>query len=131
MRLHNTLSTLDTLIGRLLLVGTRASIAAPTNIGAPAERALTFSLIFSGVRCTVQYVLLPFVLPLFGIVGGLSIGLVALIDLLALSSIIFSLRRFWQLRHPRRWEYLMFSLVILLVIALFLWDDFRRLSMPV
>ena len=58
-------------------------------------------------------------------------GLVALIDLLALGSIIFSLRRFWQLRHPRRWEYLMFSLAILLVIALFLWDDFRRLSMPV
>ncbi len=130
MRQHNRLDTLDTLIGRMLLVGPHASVSASANVSAPAERALTFSLIFSGVRCTVQYVLLPFVLPLFGIVGGLSFGLVALIDLLALGSIIFSLRRFWQLRHPRRWEYLLFSLVILLVISLFLWDDFRHLSMP-
>ena len=37
-----------------------------------AERAFGFSLVFSGVRCVLQYAILPFVLPLIGITADVA-----------------------------------------------------------
>jgi hypothetical protein len=121
------IETLDAVIGRVLMVGPPPAVASAAD-SAPAERALSFSLIFSGVRCTVQYVLLPIILPIFGYVGNLPFGIIALIDLFALCSVLYSLRRFWQIRHPRRWEFLAFALVVVGAVSLFLWYDLRQLT---
>jgi hypothetical protein len=111
---------LDQLIGRLLWARPQPA-ARPTQA---AERALSAALLFSGLRCTVQYLLLP-MLPLLGIVSGRSLGIMALLDIIAIGSLGLGLRRFWQARHPRRWEYLALAVAISLVIAVFLWFDLR------
>jgi ABC-type iron transport system FetAB permease component len=89
----------------------------------PAERLFTATLLFAGLRCLVQYILLPFVLPLLGIVSGQRFGIMVALDLVALAAIIFSVRRFWQVRHPRRWEYLLLACVAIIVMIVFLVFD--------
>jgi ABC-type iron transport system FetAB permease component len=110
----------DLLIARLLFVGTPAATLPSAR---PAERALTATLLFSGLRCLVQYIVLPFVLPLLGIVSGQQFGLLVALDLVALVAILLSVRRFWQARHPRRWEYLAVAAVALVVMLVFLAFD--------
>ena len=41
---------------------------------APVERAFTFAILLSALRCTVQYVILPFVLPWIGVVAEVPAG---------------------------------------------------------
>jgi hypothetical protein len=89
----------------------------------PAERLFTATLLFAGLRCLVQYILLPFVLPLLGIVSGQRFGIMVALDLVALVAISFSVRRFWQVRHPRRWEYLLLACVAIVVMIIFLGFD--------
>ena len=116
---------LDQLIARLLWVAPQQASAPATR---SAERALNVALIFSGLRCTVQYLIVPMLLPLFGIVSGRPRGIMALLDLIALISLGLGLRRFWQARHPRRWDYLALAIVIVAVITVFLWFDLRDLT---
>jgi hypothetical protein len=128
MRQQSVIQTLDSLIARMLWVNPQPtqqlSVSDPNEV-TPAERALSFSLIFSATRCILQYIVLPFLLPILGIVGNFSIALVSLIDVIALGSIFLSLRRFWASQHPRRWEYLIFAMIMIFVICIFLTSDLR------
>lgn len=83
---------------------------------APATRAFGLSLLISGLRCTLQYLVLPVVLPLIGLAGNFSLPLVILLDALALFLLTRSLRFFWRTRHPRRFDMLPLAAVILLII---------------
>lgn len=81
-----------------------------------AQRAFSLSLIFSGVRCTLQYMILPFVLPIIGVAGDFSVYISLLINVVAMVAIVFSLRRFWMINYRRKWQYFgvaMFALVLL------------------
>jgi hypothetical protein len=70
-----------------------------------AERAFQTSMMISAARCTLTYIVLPFLLPLFGIfksvgpVVGLVIGVVALV------CDVFSIRRFFIAEHKYRWHF--------------------------
>ncbi|MFN8448531.1 MAG: hypothetical protein U0521_08055 [Anaerolineae bacterium] len=46
------------------------------------------------MRCTLQYVVLPFVLPIFGIAGEVAVPFLLVINVLAIISILYSVRRF-------------------------------------
>ncbi len=94
---------------------------------APATRAFGLSLLISGLRCTLQYIILPVVLPLIGFATDLALPLVILLDLVALTLLVRSLRYFWAVRHPRRFDMLPLSAVILLIILLSLGFDLWRL----
>lgn len=79
---------------------------------APAARAFSLSLLISGIRCTLQYMVLPVVLPLIGLTTGASLPLVILLDILAIVLLVRSLRYFWRTRHPRRFDMLPLTGVI-------------------
>jgi hypothetical protein len=78
---------------------------APRSSGRDAERAFQRSMLISATRCTLTYVVFPFVLPALGIltsVGpllGLTIGLVALV------CDAFAVRRFFIAEHRYRWHF--------------------------
>lgn len=93
----------------------------------PGERAFSFSLFISATRCTLQYVLLPVVLPLIGLTTDISLPLVIVLDLLAITMLVRSLRHFWQTRHPRRFDMLPLSSVILFIILFSLGFDVWQL----
>lgn len=109
--------TIDRVVARMLWV---TPVPPPSDDDLPgdqpAQRAFGMSLIISGVRCTIQYVILPVVLPLIGFTGLISLPLVILLDFLALWLLISSLRYFWRTAHPRRFDMLPLATVVLLLI---------------
>lgn len=69
-----------------------------------AQRAFSISMIISGIRCAIAYVILPFVTPFLGLAPGVGPGLGLGIGAIAIGANVFSLRRFWRVNHPwRKW----------------------------
>jgi len=113
----------DRLMGRLLFVDMREQPADAKATTERAERAFGLSLAFSGIRCVLQYVVLPFVLPLLGIATSAASQINLVISLLAVVAIISSLRRFWKVRYHYRWQYLAVALVTLAILTTFILMD--------
>jgi len=85
------------------------------------ERAFGWSMVVSGIRCTLTYVVFPFLLPLVGIAPGVGPTLGLAIGTVAIASNVVSLRRFQRSSHrwrtPATWIHIgvMGLLVILMV----------------
>lgn len=89
------------------------------------DRLFTGSVIFVSVRCTLQYIVLPFVLPLIGLRSDWSVGISVLIDIIALTTIAYNVRRLWHTSW--RWRYIGLAVVMVGVIAFMLYQDARLL----
>ena len=84
-----------------------------TSTADEARSAFQKSLFISTCRCLLMYIVFPFVLPAVGIARGVGpyIGLV--IGVLAMVSIVYSIRRFWRADHSKRWHYTIFGTAII------------------
>jgi hypothetical protein len=123
------ISRADRLMSRLLfiklspIISTSTASADDEQQTRRAENALTVSLMFSGVRCILQYALLPFLLPIIGVAADATVPILLGINVIAVVSIFFSLRRFWAIQYKRRWEYLaVASFAMLLLVAFTAYD---------
>jgi hypothetical protein len=94
---------------------------------ATGSRPFETPLLLVGLRCTARYLVLPFVLPLLGIATGAALGILVILDMIAVISIVTTLRRLWQHQHPRRWHYAPLALALMVLIAYFLVYDTRVL----
>ena len=85
-----------------------------------AERLFSFAILISALRCTLSYVILPFVIPLFGLGATVGVGPVIGIPLGAVAIFfdVKGIRRFWIAQHRYRWQ---MTIIYLLVIALVLY----------
>ena len=96
-----------------------------------SRRPLETPLLLVGLRCTARYLVLPFVLPLLGVTGGIvpgaALSILLILDVIAVVSIVTTLRWLWRHRHPRRWQYLPVALTLVALIAVFLVNDTRVL----
>lgn len=120
---------LDRLVGRLLFVeALPASVSSARGSEQRAERAFGFSLIFSGVRCILQYAILPFVLPIIGVTSEAAVPISLAINLVAITLIIYSLRRFWKIGYRYRWQYLGVAVVALVLLVAFIALDLQIIS---
>lgn len=85
-----------------------------------AERGFSRSIIVSGIRCVLTYVLLPFATPGLAFAVGPVIGLV--VGTVAIAANVLSIRRFWRADH--RWKkhvtVLHCAVIALLVVLLYL-----------
>lgn len=90
-----------------------------------ANRSVGGSLILSSIRCTLQYIVLPFVLPLLGFGGIFSSVLTLVLSAAAVTLILYNVVELWPTSW--RWRYLGLATVLLLIMAVFLVDDVRRL----
>jgi NADH:ubiquinone oxidoreductase subunit 4 (subunit M) len=93
-----------------------------------AKRALTASLIFSGVRCILMYAIVPFVLPLLGITGLFATQVDIAINLLAIAAIIYSVRRFWKIDYKGKLAYTGIAAVAFVLLIAFIALDLRELG---
>jgi hypothetical protein len=89
-----------------------------TSTAAEARSAFQKSLAFTTCRCLLMYIVLPFVLPAVGIARGVGPVVGIAIGLLAIVSIVYSIRRFWRADHSKRWHYTIFGTAI---IAFLIW----------
>jgi hypothetical protein len=78
-----------------------------------ARSAFQKSLFISTCRCMLMYVVFPFVLPAVGIARGVGPYIGLTIGLLAMVSIVYSIRRFWRANHSKRWHYTIFGTIII------------------
>jgi len=84
-----------------------------TATAAEARSAFQKSLFISTCRCTLMYIVFPFVLPAVGIARGVGPVIGVIIGMLAIVSITYSIRRFWRANHSKRWHYTIFGLTII------------------
>ncbi len=87
-----------------------------------AQKAFSWAIATSGIRCLIVYIFLPFILPALGIATGVGPGLGALIGLIAIAANFASFRRFARSRHPLRRPAMTINVVIVgfLVVTLLL-----------
>lgn len=124
-------SRADNLMTRLLLIRAGAGSGPALDKAAAsrgAENAMTVSLLFSGARCILQYALLPFMLPIVGIAADATIPILLLINVVAMASIFFSLRRFWTIAYAHRWRYLVVAAAALTLLVAFTFYDIVKLG---
>ncbi|MBC7812214.1 MAG: hypothetical protein H7175_13750 [Burkholderiales bacterium] len=122
----------DRFMGRLLWIEEVPAPPRPVNVDNAllsnrAERAFGFSLLFSGVRCILQYVILPFVLPLVGVATEAALPISFAVNLLAIGLIVYSLRRFWKIGYRYRWRYLGVAVVALAMLVGFIALDVQKI----
>ncbi len=84
-----------------------------TATAAEARSAFQKSLFISTCRCLLMYIVFPFVLPAVGIARGVGPYIGVTIGVLAMVSIVYSIRRFWRANHSKRWHYTVFGTVII------------------
>ena len=70
---------------------------------APTERVFSTSVVVSGVRCFLFYVLFPWLLPAAGIASGVGSGIGLAVGAVAIVFNVLSIRRFQRTRHRYRW----------------------------
>lgn len=68
-----------------------------------AENAFSKSILVSAVRCTLTYVLIPFVFPLVGWGAGVGPWIGLPIGVAAIIANVVSIRRFHRSDHRWRW----------------------------
>jgi hypothetical protein len=101
-------SSLDRFMRRLLILPEGKTATADE-----ARSAFQKSLVVSSVRCLLMYIIFPFVLPAVGIARGVGPWVGLVIGVLAIISIVFSIRRFWRADHSKRWHYTIFGSAII------------------
>jgi hypothetical protein len=84
------------------------------------ERVFSTSVLISGIRCTLTYVIFPFIAPIVGIASGIGSGIGLVIGLLAITSNVFSIRRFWRADHKWKWpvSVLNAGIIVLLLVLM-------------
>jgi hypothetical protein len=90
------------------------------------DRILGSYLVFVAVRCTLQYIVLPFVLPFLGVSSAVSVWVSLIIELVALGAISYNIRRLWPTAW--RWRYLALCAIMLPILLVFLVSDIRALT---
>ena len=106
-------SPADMVVRKLLRIRDR-----PTGLSEGAAYS-TFqrSMLISAIRCTLTYVIFPFVLPAAGFATGVGPLLGLAIGLVAITCDVFTIRRFFAVDHRWRWH---FSAIAAAVICLLL-----------
>lgn len=73
----------------------------PTQLD-EAQRGFSRSILISAIRCTLTYVVFPFVTPMIGLAPGVGPVLGLIIGTVAIAANVISIRRFWRADH--RWK---------------------------
>ncbi|MDG2023622.1 MAG: hypothetical protein P8J75_04065 [Actinomycetota bacterium] len=66
-------------------------------------RVFSTSMVISGVRCALTYVILPFLAPLAGVSSGVGPWIGLPLGLVAIAANVLSIRRFWRSNHRWKW----------------------------
>ncbi len=88
--------------------------AASSAEKAPSgHKPLQASLIISALRCTIVYIVLPFVFPIIGASRVTTTSISFLACGVAIVSAAISIRRFWRSEHRMRWVYTIAAIAVI------------------
>lgn len=122
-------SRADLVVRRLLLIRERPTptASAATSASGSAYGSFQRSMLISAVRCTLTYVVFPFVAPAVGFATGVGpvVGLV--IGSFAIVCDVFTIRRFFAVDHRFRWPVSIVAFCVICLLAVLLVQDVSHL----
>ncbi len=82
------------------------------------ERLFSQSILISATRCTLTYVIFPFIFPIIGVTSGIGSTIGLIIGTIAIIANVFSIRRFHRADHKYKWPVsaLNASIIVLLIV---------------
>lgn len=95
----------------------------PTTDLDEAQKSFSKSILISGIRCLLTYIILPFVTPFIGLAPGVGPVIGIIVGVIAVAANVFSIRRFWRADH--QWKIhvtVLHVAVICLLVVLFALD---------
>jgi len=117
-------SQADLTVRRLLRIKDRPSAVSPAS----AQRAFQKSMLISGTRCTLTYVIFPFVAPAIGLAAGVGPLVGVLIGTLAMTCDVFTIRRFFAADHKWRWPFSIIALTVICFLSILWIQDVDHLA---
>ena len=115
-------SKADEVVRRVLRVKER-----PAGVSsAAAYQAFQKSMLISATRCTLTYVIFPFVLPAVGFAAQGAVGV--LVGVLAMVCDVFTIRRFFSVDHKYRWYFSAIVFGIMCLLTALLIQDISHLA---
>ena len=100
------------------------SAASSSEDNGNAERVFSKSVVISGIRCTLTYLIFPFVAPLIGVTASVGAVIGVLIGVVAIVFNVLSIRRLFAADHPYKWwAGALNAAVIVLLVILFVLDS--------
>lgn len=100
----------------------RPSVATDT-----ANRTFSTSILISAVRCTLTYVVFPWLLPALGMAGGVGPGVGLAIGVVAIGFNIASIRRFWISDHQWKVPISVINAAVIVLLSVLVVLDVRDL----
>ena len=114
----------DVLVRRVLRIRER-----PAGDGAAcAYRTFERSMLISAVRCTLTYVVFPFVLPAIGVASGFGPVLGIVVGVVAMVCDVYTIRRFFSVDHRYRWHFSAIALAVIVMLSVLLVQDIVELA---
>ena len=92
-----------------------------------AENSMRTSIVLSGIRCTLTYIVIPFIVPFIGLAAAIDAPLGIVVGLAAMLSLVTTVRRFFMANHPKRWWYTWFAIVMFGFLIVLMGRDLVRL----
>jgi hypothetical protein len=103
----------DRFVRKLLRVGDAIDKTAVFG----ARRSTTTAIVLSGIRCTITYLLIPILAPVFGFLEALDAPISIVLSTVAIVMGIGGVRRFWIADHRARWSYTAFIGLVLVMLS--------------
>jgi hypothetical protein len=117
-------SRADQLVRRILRIKER-----PAHLSeAQAYSAFQKSMLISATRCTLTYVIFPFVLPAIGVAARVGPVLGILIGSVAIACDVFTVRRFFAVDHKWRWHFSAIAVSVIGLLSVLLVQDLVDLA---
>ena len=101
-------------------------VEAPAGAGsteADPTRAASLSLVASGVRCVLAYVIFPWVLPAASRTSGVGPAIGLVVGLVAIAFNVASIRRFQRSNHRWKWHVTALNCAVIALLAVLVVRD--------
>ena len=93
----------------------------------PATTAFSRSMVISGVRCLLTYVVFPWILPLLGIAAGVGPAIGLVVGTVAIGFNVASIRRFWASDHRLKWVITTLNVGVIILLSVLIVQDLADL----
>lgn len=113
------------------MTATDATAAAAPLAGDHAEdttsRLFSTTILISAVRCTLAYVVFPWLLPLLGVTKDMGPGLGLVIGSVAIVFNVLSIRRFHSSGHRWKWPVTALNITVIVLLSILAVQDLLEL----
>ena len=92
------------------------------------ERTFSTSIVVSGVRCLLAYIVFPWLLPALGVAQGVGPAVGIVIGLVAIGFNVYSIQKFWTSEHRWRNAVIALNAVIIVLLTVMLVLDLVELA---